>query len=154
MLTSGTVTLCWLGDSRGYWLDAPPGLAGYQLTRDDSLATELVERGELALADALSAPEAHVVTRWVGADDELDPHVAQFSPPGPGVLLLCSDGLWNYAPEAGKLAALAMPDALTDPPAAAAGLVQFALDSGGADNITVVLAPFPPADPMLRSSAR
>ena len=144
VLTRGTVTLCWLGDSRGYWLDAHPRPVDQQLTRDDSLATELVERGELSPADALSAPEAHVVTRWIGTDDDdLDPHVVQFAPPGPGVLLLCSDGLWNYAPEAGKLAALAMPGAVTDPPGAATALVQFALDAGGMDNVTVALAPFP-----------
>jgi serine/threonine protein phosphatase PrpC len=146
VLTRGTVTLCWLGDSRGYWLDTGPHPDGQQLTRDDSLAAELVARGELPPADVLSAPEAHVVTRWIGADDDgLEPHVAQFAPPGPGVLLLCSDGLWNYAPEPGKLAAVAMPGALSDPPRAAAALVRFALDAGGMDNITVALAPFPPA---------
>ncbi|MBV9795848.1 MAG: protein phosphatase 2C domain-containing protein [Actinobacteria bacterium] len=145
VLTRGTVTLCWLGDSRGYWLDRWPQPGGQQLTQDDSLAAELVAAGELAAADVLTAPEAHVVTRWIGADDdEEEPHVAQFAPPGPGVLLLCSDGLWNYAPEPERLSALAMPAALTDPAGAATALVQFALDAGGMDNITVALAPFPP----------
>jgi len=71
--------------------------------------------------------------------------VTRFEPPGPGVLLLCSDGLWNYEPEAAKLAERALPEALTDPLAAAGALVEFALESGGVDNVTVVLAPFPPA---------
>jgi serine/threonine protein phosphatase PrpC len=66
-------------------------------------------------------------------------------PPGPGVLLLCSDGLWNYRPGAAELAELAMPEAVTDPLGTAAALVTFALEAGGMDNITVVLAPFPPA---------
>jgi serine/threonine protein phosphatase PrpC len=89
-----------------------------------------------------------VVTRWIGADlGESAPHVATFEPPGPGVVLLCSDGLWNYQPEAAKLADLALPSALTDPLGAAARLVTFALDAGGTDNITAVLAPFPPARP-------
>jgi serine/threonine protein phosphatase PrpC len=146
VLTQDTVTLCWLGDSRGYWLDARPHPTDQQLTTDDSLAAELVAQGQLAPADALSSPEAHVVTRWIGTDDDdPEPHLGQFSPPGPGVLLLCSDGLWNYAPEAGKLAALAMPGARADPCGAAAALVQFAIDAGGMDNITVALAPFPPA---------
>ena len=82
----------------------------------------------------------------MGADlAEASPHVATFEPPGPGVLLLCSDGLWNYQPEAAELAGLALPRALTDPLGAAEDLVQFAIESGGRDNITVVLAPFPPA---------
>jgi serine/threonine protein phosphatase PrpC len=58
--------------------------------------------------------------------------------------MLCSDGLWNYQPEAAELAGLALPLALTDPLGAAAALVQFALEAGGMDNITVVLGPFPP----------
>jgi serine/threonine protein phosphatase PrpC len=146
VLTQDTVTVCWLGDSRGYWLDARPHPTDQQLTTDDSLAAELVASGQLAAADALSSPEAHVVTRWIGTDDDdPEPHLGQFSPPGPGVLLLCSDGLWNYAPEASKLAALAMPGARADPSGAAAALVQFAIDAGGMDNITVALAPFPPA---------
>ena len=91
----------------------------------------------------MSSPQAHVITRWLGADlPEPQPHVAQFAPPGPGVLLVCSDGLWNYRPEAADLAGLALPDGLTDPLGAASGLVKFALEMGGLDNITVVLIPF------------
>ena len=69
------------------------------------------------------------------------------SHPGTGVLLLCSDGLWNYVPDAADLAARALPVALTDPLAAAAGLVAFALGAGGHDNVTAVLVPFPPGRP-------
>ena len=70
--------------------------------------------------------------------------MVRFEPPGTGVLLLCSDGLWNYAPDAADLAARALPRALTDPLSAAADLVAFALSAGGHDNVTAVLAPFPP----------
>src|SRR6478752_3945160 len=78
------VTLCWLGDSRAYWL----------------------------------------------------------GPPGEESLLICSDGLWNYLAEGADLARLALPKALTDPLGAAADMVRFAVDAGGADNITVVLIPY------------
>jgi serine/threonine protein phosphatase PrpC len=148
VMTAAAVTLCWLGDTRAYWLGdtTGPGPAARQLTRDDSLAEELVSAGMLAQSDARTSPHAHVVTRWVGADtDVLEPHVTTFEPPGRGALLLCSDGLWNYQPDAAKLAQLALPTALTEPLAAAGMLVNFALDSGGMDNVTVVLAPFPPA---------
>lgn len=188
VITNSAATLCWLGDSRAYWLGAPgtpaaespplespapespapesrapespgpgspapesprPGSpspeTAQQLTRDDSLAQEMVSAGLLPQDEVLTSPHAHVVTRWVGADPgEASPHVVTFEPPGPGVLMLCSDGLWNYQPDAGKLAELAMPGALTDPLAAAQALVTFAIDAGGRDNITVVLAPFPP----------
>jgi serine/threonine protein phosphatase PrpC len=144
VVAGGTITICWLGDSRAYWLDAGDEGSARLLTRDDSLAEEMVALGLMPEAEALTSPQAHVVTRWIGPDaDALVPHVTEFSPPGPGVLMLCSDGLWNYAPDAGTLAGLAMPGALADPLAAAAGLVEFALAAGGMDNITVALAPYP-----------
>ena len=40
---------------------------------------------------------------------------------------------------------MALPGAMTDPLGAARALVSFALDAGGMDNVTAVLAPFPPA---------
>jgi serine/threonine protein phosphatase PrpC len=151
------VTVCWLGDSRAYWLAAnSPVNAGphdtvditggsKRVTRDDSLAEEIVAAGLASMDEAMASPQAHVITRWLGADlPDPEPHVERFTPPGPGVLMLCSDGLWNYRPEAAELAAMAMPGALTRPLDAAADLAKFALDSGGLDNITVVLIPFPP----------
>ncbi len=138
------MTLCWLGDSRAYWLSDSPGSDAKRLTTDDSLAGEMVAAGLISEEDALTLPQAHVVTGWVGADGgHAAPHVATFEPPGPGALLLCSDGLWNYQPEAAKLAELALPKALTDPLGAAQALVKFAIDAGGVDNVTVVLAPLP-----------
>ncbi len=142
--TRDAVTLCWVGDSRAYWL-AAESAAAQQLTRDDSLAQEMVSLGLLPEEEALESPQAHVVTRWVGADPaEARPHVTRFEPPGTGVVLLCSDGLWNYQPEAAGLAGLAMPAAQTEPLGSARALVQFAIDAGGRDNITVALIPFPP----------
>jgi serine/threonine protein phosphatase PrpC len=59
------------------------------------------------------------------------------------VLLVCSDGLWNYQPEAADLASLVpFPAVLTDPLGGAASLVKFAVEAGGMDNITVALIPF------------
>jgi serine/threonine protein phosphatase PrpC len=144
----GLVTLCWLGDSRAYWLTLPES-ESRQLTRDDSVAGGMVEAGLATEAAAMASPHAHVLTRWLGGDAaDLDgdpkraPHVEQYSPPSGGSLLLCSDGLWNYLPEAGDLAELALPKALNDPLSAAVDLVQFAVEAGGADNITAILIPF------------
>jgi len=87
-------------------------------------------------------------TGWLGADlRKAEPHLARISPAGPGAVLVCSDGLWNYRTDAAGLASMAMPAALTDPRAAASALVTFAIEAGGADNVTVVIAPFPPPEP-------
>jgi serine/threonine protein phosphatase PrpC len=138
---AGAITLCWLGDSRAYWLAAE---GSRRLTDDDSLAQEMVDSGLLGEVEAMATPQAHVITRWLGADiAEPRPHVSRFEPPGPGVLLICSDGLWNYLPEAHGIAGLAIPGALSDPAGTAGTLLKFALDAGGMDNITVVLVPVP-----------
>ena len=143
------VTLCWLGDSRAYWL-APTESGSAQLTRDDSVAGGMVEAGLATEETAMALPHAHVLTRWLGAeaadlngDPGRAPHVEHYAPPGSGVLLVCSDGLWNYLPDAAELARLAMPRALTDPLGAANDMVRFAVEAGGADNITAVLIPYP-----------
>ncbi len=148
VLTSHEVIVCWLGDSRAYWLDAGGQAEARQLTTDDSVGAELVSKGLLSEAEALASPQAHVVTGWIGADlREAEPHLARISPAGPGAVLVCSDGLWNYRTDAAGLASMAMPAALTDPRAAASALVTFAIEAGGADNVTVVIAPFPPPEP-------
>jgi serine/threonine protein phosphatase PrpC len=78
-----------------------------QLTEDDSWAAIMVAQGALTEAEAEAHPNAHVITAWLGADaGEVRPHVATFRPTGPGTLLVCSDGLWNYFPAAADLASL------------------------------------------------
>jgi serine/threonine protein phosphatase PrpC len=151
------ITVCRLGDSRAYWLTAespvPAGSDGTidiangprQVTRDDSVARKWIAAGLASAEEATADPQAHVISRWLGADlPDPQPYIEQFTPTGPGVLLLCSDGLWNYQPEAAELASMALPAAMEHPLGAAADLVKSALDSGGLDNITVVLIPFPP----------
>ena len=142
------VTLCWLGDSRAYWL-AESAAESRLLTHDDSVAGGMIAAGLADEAAAMASPHAHVLTRWLGgeeadlADDpERAAHVERYTPPGAGALLMCSDGLWNYRTDAAELAGLALPKALTDPLGAAADMVKFAIDAGGADNITVVLIPY------------
>jgi len=149
VVSMAEVATCWVGDSRAYWLPVGTEHTGARsLTRDDSLASALVSAGALPEDEAIASPHGHVVTRWLGADAaELEPHIATFEPPGPGVVLLCSDGLWNYMPDAAGLSGLALPKAQSDMRDAAADLIAFALRSGGRDNITAVLIAYPPELP-------
>jgi serine/threonine protein phosphatase PrpC len=138
--TTGMITIGWVGDSRAYWL-ADNGEARL-LTADHSWAAEMVAAGILDAGTAMRDPRAHAITRWLGGDSTPRPGVASLSPTTPGVLLLCTDGLWNYEPEAHDLAALALPVAREEGPrAAATALTAHALDAGGRDNITVVCLP-------------
>lgn len=145
VVTPTEVTVCWLGDSRVYWIDAAGPEHSSQLTVDDSVAQELIATGMMSEAEAMASPQGHVVTGWIGADArDAKPHVSVITPEGPGSVLLCSDGLWNYQPDSAGIAALAGPDAISEPLRAAGTLVNFAIEKGGSDNITVVIVPFPP----------
>jgi PPM family protein phosphatase len=139
VVTADTVTVGWVGDSRAYWLGAGDGSSC--LTVDDTLAGQL--RGAGVGVDPKLGPQAAALIRWVGADaGDIEPHIATFDPPGSGRVLLCTDGLSRYLSVPGDLAAAAA----GEPPEVAARLLtQLALDAGGHDNITVVVAAFPPA---------
>jgi serine/threonine protein phosphatase PrpC len=146
VVAPGTVTVGWLGDSRAYLL-SPDG-TGVQLTEDDSWAAHMVATGELTAERAYADRRAHSLVGWFGADaDDMAVHVAVHASPGPGVLLVCSDGLWNYLPEAGPLAAATFADPHRALLETARALVRYALDAGGHDNITVALIPLPDTDP-------
>ncbi|HEX4253428.1 MAG TPA: PP2C family serine/threonine-protein phosphatase [Pseudonocardia sp.] len=139
------ITVGWVGDSRAYWLADPGGAEPSQLlTTDHSWATVMIESGRLDRETALADRRAHAITRWLGQGGEPEPEVLSWRPEGPGVLLLCSDGLWNYLPGADELAAALPPPELgASPVLIARHLTELALDAGGRDNITVVVIPVP-----------
>jgi serine/threonine protein phosphatase PrpC len=145
----GEIVIGSVGDSRAYWMSAE---ASRQLTIDDSWGEEQVAAGRLTVREANGDPRSHAVTHWLGADAPDDPpRVVSFPPTEPGRLLLCSDGLWNYAPAAGDIAHLiaALPTD-SSPSAIARSLVQAALAAGGRDNVTAVVIDIDPprkADP-------
>jgi len=139
------ITIGWVGDSRAYWLATPGGAEpSRRLTTDHSWATFMIEAGKLDEAAALADRRAHAITRWLGHGGEPVPDVVSWRPDGPGLLLLCTDGLWNYLPGAEQLAAaLPPPEEGAGPLRIARMLTALALDAGGRDNITVVAIPVP-----------
>ena len=144
MVTEERITLASLGDCRSYWVT--PGSAT-QITVDDSWAELQIASGAMSRADAYAHPNAHVITRWLAndADPAWRPTRVDFDVPGPGRLLLVSDGLWNYTIEPATLVA-----AIGDEPLGrlelARRLVSFANEAGGSDNITVVVVDLPLED--------
>lgn len=142
-----SVTITWVGDSRAYWLAGDASAAASEvLSIDDSWAAQMVANGVLTQQEAEADTRAHALTGWLGADaDGAHGHVRRFVPGGPGTVLLCTDGLWNYLPDADELAAaLAGADPAGSPLDATRSLVRIALDAGGHDNVTVVAVDFPP----------
>jgi serine/threonine protein phosphatase PrpC len=140
----GVLAVGWVGDSRAYWIDAEPAIVR-QLTVDDSWAEAQVEAGRMTEVEAEADPRSHAITRWIGADaPDNDAHVVMPSLRAPGRLLICSDGLWNYAPGIKDMAQLLARYADRRRPIELARvLTEFARTSGGHDNITVVVIDFP-----------
>jgi serine/threonine protein phosphatase PrpC len=127
-----------VGDSRAYWL--PDGAPGVMLTVDDSAAQLQIEAGMNRL-EAESGPQGHAITRWLGKDaPDLTPRVGELTLDAPGWVLVCSDGLWNYASEPEALVEQMAAAGTTDPAELALALTDFANARGGQDNITVVFA--------------
>jgi PPM family protein phosphatase len=138
----GVLTIGWVGDSRAYWLAEPGAAEPARLLSADHTAEAAAAAGTLDPAVAAIRPDA--ITRWLGADGDAEPEVVALTPGAPGALLLCTDGLWKYLPDAAALAAVALPAlSIGGAPAAAAALTAAALAAGGADNVTVAVLPVP-----------
>lgn len=138
------VTIGAVGDCRGYWVSDD---AVEQLTVDDSWVQEQIDVGILTHDEAERHPYAHAITRWLGEDAPGGAaRVTTFVPPTPGRLLLCSDGLWNYAPTTERIAALVRAHSpSTSAIDVARALTRVALAAGGRDNITVVVIDVAPS---------
>ena len=135
-----------IGDTRTYWFpdDGDP----IRLSIDDSMAQAQMDLG-LSREEAERGIGAHAITKWIGASaTDVAPRVMAYKPQQSGWLLVCSDGLWNHVPDVGDFARL-MADpvskAHTDdhghasPAGVADGLIAYANNCGGHDNITVAL---------------
>ncbi len=123
-----------VGDSRAYLLR---GGNLRPLTEDHSLVAELVRSGDLTRDQAAEHPQKNLITRALGADDEVDVDTAVLPVEAGDRILLCSDGLSDMVPEARISEILAeSPD---DPETPVRRLLSAALDAGGADNVTVVV---------------
>jgi serine/threonine protein phosphatase PrpC len=141
VLHGAELTVGWVGDSRAYWL--PDSAQPRLLTVDDSFAAEQIADG-VPREEAENGPQAHAITRWLGIDaPDHTPRTVSLDLDGPGWVLVCSDGLWNYCSEAHDVAALVAEQAASagsEPLALAGALVDWANAQGGQDNITVALA--------------
>jgi serine/threonine protein phosphatase PrpC len=123
-----------VGDSRAYLMrggDMKP------ITEDHSLVAELVRSGDLTRDQAAEHPQKNLITRALGADEEVDVDTAILPIEAGDRILLCSDGLSDMVSEAGISEILA--DSPDDPERAARVLLSAALDAGGNDNITIVV---------------
>ena len=124
-----------IGDSRVYNWD---GRFLGQLSVDHSAVQELVDAGLLSPEQAAVHPERNIVTRAIGAFDDVDADIWLLPVGGSQSFLLCSDGLTKELSDGEIAALLAEHDAERSSKTVAEALVEAALAAGGKDNITAV----------------
>ncbi len=127
------VSLGHVGDSRCYLMREGEL---EQLTRDHSLVAELERTGQIAPGEAEHHPQRSIITRALGPERDVDVDTYTVSGRSGDVFLLCSDGLTSMISNDEMATILRSADSLEE---AADSLVRSANQSGGKDNITVVL---------------
>jgi serine/threonine protein phosphatase PrpC len=122
-----------VGDSRVYLLR---GGVMQQLTNDHSLVMEQVRRGLLTLEDAERSTNQNVIVRSLGAEESVDPDLADHELLAGDTLLMCSDGLSHFVHDDVLFEALA---ANSSPEKACADLIEAAKGANSNDNITCLV---------------
>lgn len=124
-----------VGDSRLY-LVGKQGIR--QVTRDHSLVEEMIRLGGLSREDARKHPDKNIITRAIGAKDEVEPEFfTEELEPG-DIILMCSDGLSNML-EDKEIEKIVQNEELAEMKEKAEALINAANNNGGKDNIAVVL---------------
>jgi serine/threonine protein phosphatase Stp1 len=133
LVISGEQFACiWAGDSRAYRVREGE-IA--QLTRDHSLVQDLIDAGMLAPAEAEGHPNANVVTRAVGATDDLKVDVSSGEIRPGDLFIIASDGLTRVVNDDliyDELTSKALEQA-------ADRLVEMVLERGAPDNVSFVI---------------
>ena len=124
------VVIAHVGDSRAYLVSDEL----IQLTRDHSVVQSLLESGKITAEDAKVHPRKNVITRALGAEQNIVADTTQLTLEEGQTLMLCTDGLSSYA-ESNQIMQIFK---YSDAPSVPEELVNLAIKGGGGDNITVV----------------
>ena len=127
------VSIGHVGDSRAYLLR--DGQLE-QLTRDHSLVAELERSGQISPEAAEHHPQRSIITRALGPEPDVEVDTYTLAARDGDVILISSDGLTSMISDDEVSSILRAGETLDE---AADALVRAANQSGGKDNITVVL---------------
>lgn len=135
LIDQDKVFIAEVGDSRAYLIR---GNKIKQVTTDQSFVSMLIQKGILKPEQAVQHPRKNVILQSIGSSEVIKVAVSMFQLRRGDILMLCTDGLWDYlAPEEIKSIV-----ASTPPQIGCQQLVYLAKERGGRDNITVVIAKF------------
>ena len=123
-----------VGDSRAYLFREGRLRA---LTRDQTVAEQMLEAGALEPSQLEHFPYRHVLSQALGTQGRVKPIVTDYELKEHDRVMLCSDGLHGVIDE-GAIGTIL--SASTDVAEATRALIEAALAAGGPDNVTVVVA--------------
>lgn len=138
-------TLMNLGDSRAYVFEKD-GLR--QISEDHSFVAEMMRRGVMTQEEAIDHPRRNMLTRAVGAAEKPAPDFFDIRFEPGDILLLCTDGLHGFVSD-GDIQRVLEADWSLE--AKCDALIDAALDAGGKDNVTVLLACWGPVNHQLEA---
>lgn len=138
-----TLTMIWedenrillghVGDSRAYLLR---DREMEQISQDHSMVAEMVRKGLITQEQAKRHPYRNVITRALGTEESVQVDVTLLDKKIGDTYLICSDGLSEYL-SMEQMRDILLNRSLED---AADLMLQLALDGGGRDNISLVIA--------------
>lgn len=138
LVVGSTAYVANVGDSRTYLYRESQGLS--KVTNDHSVVASLVEAGIIQPDDIYTHPKRNQIYRSLGEKPvvEVDTFKVDLQPGDK--LLLCSDGLWDMVRDPLIQRVLGKP--ATDPNKTGQELIKAALEGGGEDNVSVIVAQF------------
>lgn len=133
VFSAGTMYVASVGDSRVYCISPQQER---QISHDHTVVQMLVDIGEITEEDAIHHPKRHFITRAVGVNEAIDVDFAVQLLAEDDIVLICSDGLYNYLTPGGfyPLLEQCLREGSVD------CLISLANAAGGSDNITAVVA--------------
>jgi serine/threonine protein phosphatase PrpC len=143
LIVGTTAYVANVGDSRTYLYRQGEGLS--KVTQDHSVVASLVSAGIIKPDDIYTHPKRNQIYRSLGEREnvEVDPFVVQLQPDDK--MLLCSDGLWDMVRD--PLIEGVLKQTPSDLEKTADGLIKAALDGGGEDNVSIIVAHITEAAP-------
>jgi serine/threonine protein phosphatase PrpC len=127
-----------VGDSRTYFYREGQGLS--KVTNDHSVVASLVEAGIIQPDDIYTHPKRNQIYRSLGEKPVVEVDTFKVDLRGGDKLLLCTDGLWDMTRD--PVIQQIMSKSVSDPNRTSQELIKAALEGGGEDNVSVIVAQF------------
>ena len=132
VVKGGKLFLANVGDCRAYLIRDQ---RIEQLTEDHSFAAELVRIGRISEEEAVEHPQRSVITRYLGAEEVVEPDIFERGIQAGDIIVLCSDGLWSQLADE-EISEIATGE---EPFQAVKVLIDRANQRGGTDNVTAII---------------